>query len=219
MANKITEEEMKRLSKLKTEEELIKLGTSMAEDKFESRVEEMELRSIENEISRICNELPSVTKKQIVETYTSYLELQKKKYERRDKEYKKLKIEYDDLLEDNKSTILELDQIEKEKDARILKLRSKCIEKNRKNQILSIIIFISSILSFYIGYLGIFTFVNNIFTGLSHVFSYTFGVIYCICNTLSIICYAIRNNHYYTQYIMVGILLYYHTYPMKIKIS
>jgi len=219
MVGKITNEEMQRLSKLKTEEELIKLGTSIAENKFESKLEEMIIRDKEIEINRIRNELSSVNKKQILEIYTSYIELQKKKYERRDKEFKKLQNEYDDLFEDNKAIIIEIDQLEKEKDARILKLRSKCIEKNRKNQILSIIIFISSVLSFYIGYLGVFTLVNNIFTGLSLLFSYTCGVIYYLYNFLNFTCYSIRNNHYYTQYIIIGIVLFYNSYRMKMKIS
>lgn len=219
MVSKITEEEMKRLSKLKTEEELIKLGTSIAKHKFDSKLEEIMIRDKEIEINRIHNDLSSVNKKQILEIYTSYIKLQKKKYERRDKEFKKLQNEYDDLFEDNKEIIIELDQLEKEKDTRILKLRSKCIEKNRKNQILSIIIFISSVLSFYIGYLGVFTLVNNIFTGLSLLFSYTCGVIYYLYNFLNFTCYSIRNNHYYTQYIIIGIVLYYNSYRLKMKIS
>ena len=133
MVSKITYEEMQRLSKLKTEEELIKLGTSIAENKFESKLEEMMIRDKETEINRIRNDLSSVNKKQMLEIYGSYIELQKKKYERRDKEFKKLQNEYDDLFGDNKAIIIELDQLEKEKNARILKLRSKCIEKNRKN--------------------------------------------------------------------------------------
>jgi hypothetical protein len=219
MVSKITKEEMQRLSERKTEEELIKLGTSLAEDKFESKIEDIMIRDKEVEINRLRNELSNVTKKQILEIFSSYILLQKKKSERRDKEFKKLKCEYDDLNEENKSNIIELDQLEKEKDARILKLRTKCREKNRKNKMLSISIFISSVLSFYIGYLGFFTLVNNIFSGCSHIFSYSCGAIYYIFNMLCIMYHTIRNNHYYAQYIIIGVVLFYKFNRIKMKMS
>ena len=219
MVSKITKEEMKRLSERKTEEELIKLGTSLAEDKFDAKIEDIMIRDKEIEINRIRNDLSSVNKKQILEIYGSYIELQKNKYERRDKELKKLKCENDDLNEENKANIIELDQLEKEKDARILKLRTKCMEKNRKNKMLSIIIFISSVLSFYIGYLGVFTLVNNIFSGCTRIFSYTCCAIYYMFNIICFIFHAVRNNHYGAQYIIICIVLFYNSYRLKMKIS
>lgn len=219
MVSKITKEEMNRLSKEKTEEELIKLGTSLAEDKFEAKIEDIMIRDKEIEINRIRNELSNVTKKQILEIFSSYVLLQKKKYERRDKEFKKLKNEYYDIYEEKEANIIELDQLEKDKDARILKLRTKCMEKNRKNKMLNIIIFISSVLSFYIGYLGVFTLVNNIFSGCSYIFSYSCGAIYYIFNMLCITYHVIRNNHYYAQYIIIGIVLFYNSHRIKMKMS
>ena len=73
MVSKITKEEMQRLSERKTEEELIKLGTSLAEDKFEAKIEDIMIRDKEIEINRLRNELSNVTKKQILEIFSSYM--------------------------------------------------------------------------------------------------------------------------------------------------
>jgi hypothetical protein len=219
MVSKISEEEMQRASKFKTEEELIKLGTSIAEKKFEGRLLDNMIKDKEIEINRLRAELSNFTKKQVLDIFNMYINLQKKKFERRDTEFNKLKEAYYDLLEENKANIIEIDDLEEKKDTRIIKLRNKCIEKNKKNRHMRIFCCISNILSFCIGYLGIFIFLNNIFTAISHIIFYIISLLYYTAVTISYIYDAIIVNRYYTLYITIGIVVLCNLFFIKLKIS
>ena len=145
---KVSSDDMEYQSKLKTHDELIKLGTLIAEEKFEGNMSDKLIIDKKKEINELRGHSSGssgysgysvYTKRQIIEVYDDYIELLINKSDQRDVVLKKLQVEYDDLYEENKFNIIELDEMEKEKDARIEKLRNMCKDRNRKNKILNII--------------------------------------------------------------------------------
>ena len=210
MTNKISKEEMELSSKLKTEKALIELGTSIAENKFKKDYLNLEIKNKETEITKVRSDLHSYTKKNIVTLYEEYIILLNKLLDQRHLEYKKINNELKDVTEENKLNILELVSIENTKNERIIKLREKCSDKNKKIKFLSIFGCLCSVLSFFIGYTGFIPLVNNIYGIISRIINIITILIYHIVIVFYWILTNVINNIECSIYtIIIFISVYY----------
>jgi hypothetical protein len=187
----LTKEEVEYQSFITTQQSLIDLGTSIAKKDLEESKLQNDIKELEKSFISLSDDTKSSSKQTIVENIIEYIDLVKQREQKNVKNLSQKDSEILELRNENNDNILEIDKLESRIEdywaKRVQTLRDKCIEKNNIINRSKYLVTISNIVSWCIGYFGIFNVINNIYALFSRIIFITYQLFQLIGHYCNII--------------------------------
>lgn len=198
-------------SKLRTEQELIKLGQQMNEKENHQKELDSKLENHKKIISKydgqesiqIVDDLIKSKKyielKELLDVLFEHEKIVNEKINEKDKKIKKLDIQIDDALQDNKDVMEENIKLEEKEEnywnPRVKKLRDKLIEKNKMIKYFHICYIFTIAHTFILTKFGLYEYINFWINLFYILYKISIFIIFFLPNTYKIITNS--NNYYF----------------------